>query len=99
MNLETILQTFGFPALVLMMLALALYRSLNYLGSRLFDREAGFVTLLATRHIEFLDNLERSNNAMLTAQQEHSLEMQEQTRVLRTLMENTTILAREIPSG
>ena len=99
MNLETVLQNFGFPALVLVMLALAMYRSMTYLGRRLFDRESGFVTLLATRHIEFLDNLETSNNAMLTAQQEHSLEMQEQTRVLHTLTENTTILAREIQSG
>ena len=67
-----------------------------YLGCRLFDPHDGIVTIVAKRHVEFLDNLEQSNNAMLVAQQVHSREMTEQTRVLGQLTEYTAILTREI---
>ena len=96
MTPETVLQNFGFPVFIVVMFAFALYRSLVYMGRRLFDPHEGIVTIVATRHIEFLDNLEKANNAMLTAQQEHSREMAEQTRVLGQLTEHTAILTREI---
>tara|TARA_R100000005_G_scaffold55456_1_gene27520 strand:- start:3047 stop:3346 length:300 start_codon:yes stop_codon:yes gene_type:complete len=99
MSLETVAESWGFPAFVVCVTGIAVYRVLVFVGRRLLDSKDGIVTTLMTRHIEFLDNLERTNNAMLTAQQQHSREMQEQTRVLRTLTENTTILAREIQSG
>jgi hypothetical protein len=96
MTAETIIQDFGFPAFLLVVLGTMTYRSTVYVGRRLFDQHDGVVTLVAKRHVEFLDNLEQSNNSMLTAQQQHSREMTEQTRVLGQLTEHTAILAREI---
>jgi diadenosine tetraphosphate (Ap4A) HIT family hydrolase len=96
MSAETMLQDFGFPAFLLVVLGTMTYRSTVYVGRRLFDQHDGIVTIVAKRHVEFLDNLEQSNNAMLTAQQEHSREMTEQTRVLGQLTEHTAILTREI---
>ena len=96
MSAETIIQDFGFPAFLLVVLGTMTYRSTVYVGRRLFDQHDGVVTLVAKRHVEFLDNLEQSNNSMLTAQQQHSREMTEQTRVLGQLTEHTAILTREI---
>lgn len=96
MTAETIIQDFGFPAFLLVVLGTMTYRSTVYVGRRLFDQHDGVVTLVAKRHVEFLDNLEQSNNSMLTAQQQHSREMTEQTRVLGQLTEHTAILTREI---
>lgn len=96
MSAETMLQDFGFPAFLLVVLGTMTYRSTVYVGRRLFDQHDGVVTLVAKRHVEFLDNLEQSNNSMLTAQQQHSREMTEQTRVLGQLTEHTAILTREI---
>ncbi len=96
MSAETMLQDFGFPAFLLVVLGTMTYRSTVYVGRRLFDQHDGIVTLVAKRHVEFLDNLEQSNNSMLTAQQQHSREMAEQTRVLGQLTEHTAILTREI---
>ncbi len=96
MSAETMIQDFGFPAFLLVVLGTMTYRSTVYVGRRLFDQHDGVVTLVAKRHVEFLDNLEQSNNSMLTAQQQHSREMTEQTRVLGQLTEHTAILTREI---
>lgn len=96
MSAETMIQDFGFPAFLLVVLGTMTYRSTVYVGRRLFDQHDGVVTIVAKRHVEFLDNLEQSNNAMLAAQQEHSREMAEQTRVLGQLTEHTAILTREI---
>ena len=96
MTPEALLHDFGLPVSILVVLGTVLYRSVVYVSRRLLDPHNGVVTIVATRHVEFLDNLEQSNNAMLAAQQEHSREMTEQTRVLGQLTEHTAILAREI---
>ena len=96
MTPESLLHDFGLPAFLLVVLGTVVYRSTVYVGRRLFDQHDGIVTIVAKRHVEFLDNLEQSNSAMLTAQQEHSREMTEQTRVLGQLTEHTAILTREI---
>ena len=96
MSAETMIQDFGFPAFLLVVLGTMTYRSTVYVGRRLFDQHDGVVTIVAKRHVEFLDNLEQSNNSMLVAQQQHSREMTEQTRVLGQLTEHTAILTREI---
>ena len=96
MTPEALLYDFGLPVSILVVLGTVLYRSVVYVSRRLLDPHDGVVTIVATRHVEFLDNLEQSNNAMLAAQQEHSREMTEQTRTLGQLTEHTAILAREI---
>ena len=96
MTPEALLYDLGLPVSILVVLGTVLYRSVVYVSRRLLDPHDGVVTIVATRHVEFLDNLEQSNNSMLTAQQQHSREMTEQTRVLGQLTEHTAILTREI---
>lgn len=96
MSMETILENFGFPALTVVMLAVAIWRAAMYVGRRLFDPESGIITQVAQRHILFLDQLERTTSGMLESQQRHAQEMGEQTRALAQLNSNTQILAQEI---
>ena len=78
MTPESLLHDFGLPAFLLVVLGTVVYRSTVYVGRRLFDQHEGIVTIVAKRHVEFLDNLEQSNSAMLTAQQEHSRDCNQQ---------------------
>ena len=57
MTPESLLHDFGLPAFLLVVLGTVVYRSTVYVGRRLFDQRDGIVTIVATRHVEFLDNL------------------------------------------
>lgn len=96
MNMETILENFGFPALTVVMLAVSIWKSAMYVGRRLFDPDSGIVTNVAQRHILFLDQLGKTTDGMLEAQKRHAQEMSEQTRALAQLTSHTQILAGEI---
>jgi len=59
-DFQVFAEKFGFPALVLLIIIVSFWRSVTYLGKKLFDDNKGILTRISNTHIKFVESVDNS---------------------------------------
>jgi hypothetical protein len=63
MDIKDLVLSFGWPGAILVLVGLAAWRLMNYLGHRFFDDDKGIVTKIVATHLETMDKLNANSAA------------------------------------